>query len=452
MADLAVADLLSLDRDVGRAFTALDTHRRSLASDPSSVASDDPFEGLRHVAGKSTWDALGALSPSVADVPLRDALRRWVGVFIQARIGLGAENEWAAQAAAMQARFGGDAPRMVSWREAWRGVALSRSAAEARLWLDAAAQAGPALAAVATTRAIRRVEVANRMGRHDSWEDVVPVSRGALRDAAWHLLRSTEDLAIAARKDAREGEDAASTFFVAAARDASSGWPARLTPAWLLEAFRGQPRDSSPRLDALPRPAGAASFARALQQFGFGVRLALGPTSLPFALAREPAFVAAQRYACLFGALPADPDFHIRVLGTGKSAARAQARILTRTVLFEARARAARLLLGDEVAFAPTDLYAELTVRLFGSPLDDRLRGAWPAPRDDEPARFVGMLQTWPLRRELRERFDVDWFHNPRAWGHLRELSTGPARETVEEASLITGAGLLARELEEALG
>jgi hypothetical protein len=452
MVDLAVADLLSLDRDVGRAFAALDAHRRSLASDPSSVASDDPFEGLRHVAGKSTLDALGALSPSAADVPLRDALRRWVGVFIQARIGLGVENEWAAQAAAMRVRFGGEAPRMVSWREAWRGVALSRSVAEARLWLDAAADAGPALAVIATTRAIRRVEVAHRLGQDDPWKDIVPASRGALRSAAWQLLRATEDLAIAARREAQEGEDAASTFVAAAARDASTGWPARLTPAWLLEAFRGQPRDASPTLDALPRPAGAASFARALHQFGFSVRLALGQTSLPFALAREPAFVAAQRFACLFGALPADPDFHVRVLGTGKSAARGQARSLGRTVLFEARARAARLLLGDEVAFAPSDVFPELTVRLFGSPLDDRLRGAWPPPREDDPARFIGMLQTGAFRRALRDRFDIDWFHNPRAWAHLRELSTGPARETVDEASLMTAADGLALELEEALG
>jgi hypothetical protein len=104
------------------------------------------------------------------------------------------------------------------------------------------------------------------------------------------------------------------------------------------------------------------------------------------------------------------------------------------------------------VDFAPTDLFSELTVRLFGSPLDDRLRGAWPAPREDEPPRFIGMLQTGAFRRELRDRFDVDWFHNPRAWGHLRELSSGPAREAVEEASLMTAAGGLARELEVALG
>jgi hypothetical protein len=450
MVDRDIADLLSLDRDVGRAFAALEAFRASLASDPAA-AGDDPFEGLRHVAGKSTWDALGQLSPSAADVPLRDGLRRWVNAFVQARIGLGAEKEWGLQASAPRSRFGGDPPRLVSWRDAWRGLASSRNSAEARLWLDAAAQGGPALATVATTRAIRRVEVAHRMGREHPWDDLVPPSRGALRDAASQFLRATEDISSVSRDEAQEGEDPASAFFAATAREASSGWPARLTHAWLRDAFRGEPRDLVPRLDVLPRPAGAASFARALHQFGFAVRLSFAPASLPFALAREPAFVGAHRFACLLGALPADPEFHVRVLGLGKSAARAQARILARTALFEARGRAVRLLLGDEAAFAPADLYSELTVRLFGSPLDPRLRGAWPVMREDEPARFIAMLQVGRFRRELRDRFDVDWFHNPRAWRYLREQSLGPARETLAPDTLGASSETFARELEEAL-
>jgi hypothetical protein len=451
MVDRDIADLLSLDREVGSAFAALEAFRETLASNPTAAV-DDPFEGLRHVAGKSTWDALGELSPSQADVPLRDALRRWVSAFVQARLGLGAEREWALQAAAARGHFAGDPPRLVSWREAWRGLTSSRSASEVQLWLDAAAEGGASLAGVARTRAIRRLEVAHRMGRDHPWDDLVPASRDALREAASQLLRATEDLSIAARKEAQDGESPASAFFAAAARDASAGWPARLTQAWLQEAFRGEPRDAVPRIGALPRPAGAASFARALHQFGFALRLALAPGSLPFSVAREPAFIAAHRFACLFGALSADPEFQFRVLGLGKSTARAQARILARTILFEARGRAVRLLLGDDAAFAPHDLYPELTVRLFGSPLDERLRGAWPAVRGDEPARFIAMLQVTAFRRELRDRFDVDWFHNPRAWGYLREQSSGPAREPLGPDTLATAPQSLARELEEALG
>jgi hypothetical protein len=450
MVDRDIADLASLDRDVGRAFGALTTLRRNLATG-SPPREPDPFEGLRHVAGKSTWDALGELSPSAADIPLRDALRRWVTFFIQARIGLPVEREWAASALATRTTFRGDPPRLVSWREAWRGVASSRSAAEARLWLEAADEGGAELATIASTRAVRRVEVARRMGRDHPWNDLVGAPHGALREAALEMLRATEDLARAARKETQEGEDAASAFFMAAARDASEGWPARLSPEWLREAFRGEPRNASLELEALPRPVGAASFARALHQFGFAARIALAPRSHPFALRREPSFLAAHRFACLFGALPADPEFHIRVLGLGKSNARRQARILALTSLFEARTRAARLLLGDEAAFAPADLYPEITARLFGSPLEDRLRGAWPAPREDDPARFVAMIQSNALRRELRDRFDADWFHNPRAWGQLRELSA-VARETVEPATLATSVTVLVRDLEEALG
>jgi hypothetical protein len=451
MVDAAVEDLASLDRDVGRAFGALEAFRESLIADASGAAAD-PFEGLRHVAGKSTWEALGELSPSAADVPLRDALRRWVAAFVQARIGLDTERAWAESASALQGHFAGDVPRRVSWRDAWRGVAFSRSAAEARLWLEAAAPAAPALAAVATTRAIRRLEVARRMGGNHPWDELVPVPRAALRDAASLFLRSTEDLSTASRHETKESEDPGAAFFSAAAREATAGWPARLTASWLREVFRDQPHVGSLRLDALPRPVGAASFGRALHQFGFAARVALTPERTLFALAREPAFIGAHRFAFLFGALVSDPEFHVRALGLGKSAARAQARVLTRTVLFEARTRAARLLLGDEAAFAPADLYSELTVRLFGSPLDERFRGAWPPPREDEPARFVGMLQAGGLRRDLRDRFDIDWFHNPRAWDSLREQCAGGAREVVEEAALPTAAEAWARELEEALG
>jgi hypothetical protein len=189
-----------------------------------------------------------------------------------------------------------------------------------------------------------------------------------------------------------------------------------------------------------------------MAQFGFAVRVALAPSSLPFALSREPGFVAAHRFGCLFGVLGADAEFHVRVLGLGRPTARSQARILARTALLEARLQAARLVLGDDHAFAPTDLYSELTVRLFGSPLDPRLRGAWPTPREDEPARFIAMLQTPELRQTLRERFDVDWFHNPRAWGHLHEESSGVAREAVDQAAFATAADRLASELEGVLG
>jgi hypothetical protein len=207
----------------------------------------------------------------------------------------------------------------------------------------------------------------------------------------------------------------------------------------------------------LPAALGASSFARALYALGFAVRAPSATGSAPrraaiFAIAREPAFAAAHRLGFVFAALPADPLWQARALGVGRRTALAQARILARTALLDARMHAARLLLGDESSFAPRDLFDELGPRLFGAPLDGRLLGAWPAARDDEPARLLALVQAPAQANDLRERFDADWYRNPHAWTHLRELSTTPAREAMDPATLEAGVDRLARAFEESLG
>jgi hypothetical protein len=456
MVDSRVEDLQSLDRDVAHAFRALESFRKDLAANPASAAEADPFEGLRHVAGKSTWDALAEIAPSASDVPLRDALRRWVATFIQTRVNLAAEKGWASAAATPAGHLETDKRGLVDWRHAWRGVAHARSATGARQSLAAAAECGPALAELSATRAARRLEVALRMGWSHPWEGLISTPRAALREAALQLLRCTDDLAEAVRSETRGPHDAAATFVTAAARESSSGWPARLTPAWLRDVFRGEPRGVSLQLGVLPRPVGAASFARALVQFGFATRAELAPASLPFALRREPAFLEAHAFGAMLGSLAADPEFHARVLGQGRSGARGEARPLAKTMLIEARIAAARLLLGDEAAFAPSDLFTELSVRIFGSPLDARLRGAWPVGRDDEPARFCALAEASERLRDLREQFDVDWFLNPHAWDHLRAESSGAVRRApsgdARDTSLAKSVDTLGHSLEEALG
>ena len=126
--------------------------------------------------------------------------------------------------------------------------------------------------------------------------------------------------------------------------------------------------------------------------------------------------------------------------------------MVARTALLDARTRAARVLLGDDAAPAPRDLFDELGTRLVGASLDPRLRGAWPAARDDEPARLVALLEARAFAATLRERFDVDWWRNPRAWAHLRAVSAVPAREPVDAAALPVEADALARAFEAALG
>lgn len=463
MADAArVQDLLSLDRDVARGWRALAVWRAALAADPSAVADDAPLEAVRHVAGKSTWDALRALTPGAADAPLRDALVVWVGVLTTARITAGEDAAWARAAAEAAGRYEGTPPRRVSWREAWRGVVRARTAAEARRWLDAAADCAPPIADAARARSAKRVEIARRLGLAHPWALLGAGDAGATRAAARRLLDATEDLARAVSRDALREQggkgpgDAAATLVAAVGRDAGEGWPARLAPRWLEELFGAQLAGLRIDLPALPEALGASSFARALQAFGFAWRVAAAPSGLPFALAHDPAWRAAHRLGFVFAALAADAEWQKRALGLGARPALRQARIVARTALLDARVRAARVLLGDDADPARRDLFDELGVRLFGSALDSRLRGASPGAAPDEPARFVGLVEARALAAALRDRFDVDWWRNPRAWSHLRATAAVPAREPAggepDAPALAAEADTLARAFEGALG
>ncbi len=459
MDDFGVQDLFALDREVARAAKAYARWRASLASTEEDHA-DDAFDDVRRVSAKTTWDALGALSVPKADEPLRAALRRWVLAFVNARIGQADEVLRAKESAEPRGRVEGLPARrlaaielkggFVSWRDAWRGVVGAETPGEAGPWMVAVAENGPALADARKLAATRRAEIARRMGLAHPWEQRLPVPPGPACATAERFLARTEDLARAMR-DESGGEGAGAAICAAVAREAGDGWPARLSHRWLEEVFGAAVRGLTLDLPAAPATLGAASFARAMASFGYALRVATAPASMPFALAREPWFVDAHRFAFTFGALAADPAFHQRVLGLGARRAGAQARVLARTALLEARMSAVRLLL-DAAGPGARDATDELTARLFGVPVDPRLRGAWPAPRDDEPARWVGLLGAPGLRAELRETFDTDWFRNPRAWAHLRGESSAPAYAPIDAATLEPACDALARAFEEALG
>jgi len=450
MPDARVEDLHSLDREVARASTALDRWRAKLALDPEEHADDDPIEPMRRVAGLSMLGALRELSPTAAEAPLRDALLPWVAALTLARLGGEDDVAWARAAAETRAHFQGEPPRPASWQQAWRGVVAARNVAEAGLWLEAASEVGPALAALARTRAERRMEIARRLGKAHPWELLEVGEAGILRSAARRLLDATEDLSRAVWKDSKRG--AAEVLHQAVGREASEGWPARLVPRWLHEVFgaglRGLRIDLSPLPDAL----GAASFARALYELGFAVRIAAAPSAMPFAVARAPGSRAAHRLGFVLGGLAADAGWQTRVLGLARRTASRQGRVLARTALLDARMHAARLLLGDDAAPAPRDRFDEMGERLFGAALDARLRAAWPRGRDDEPARFVGLVESLAFARALRDGYDVDWFRNPRAWTHLRAISAVSAHEASDAKALEAGVDALSRAFEEALG
>ena len=447
-------DLLSLDRDVARAYAAWRAWTRAVAKDPETHADQEPLERWRHVAGQSTYDALGAPAPGAFDAPLRDGLRRWVYTLAQARIARPLDAELARARAARSAQVNVPEPHLASWGEAWQGIVVAPTSTERRAWLGVASERGPAVASIVRRRAERREEVAQRMGleRGDALFAGSPL---ALASAAESLLDRTEDLARELLHRARRQLElpldpplAVDAIHIAVAREAPEGWPARLTSHWLDEVFGRFARGLRLELPPLPAAVGASSFVRACASFGGALRVAGASPSLPFAVARDPEFAAMHRFACVFGALPASAAFQRRVLGNGARVADAQSRVLARSALLHVRLEAARFLLRNTRA---PDRFEHLTHRLFGAPLPAPLVGAWPAPDDDAPSRLVGLLTAPALSSELVDRFDVDWFANPRAVLHLRAIASAPAHEGPVE-DLAPAVTPLARSFEEALG
>jgi len=455
MGDVNVEDRVTLDRDVARAASAMARWRRDIASNPDG-AHIDPLQGLRHVAGKSTWDALGALAVNSADEPLRTGLRRWTAALLQTRVGADDDVAVAREEAAARTHYEGEPPRDVSWRETWRGMVRARNSSEVRRWLEASIEAATPVADARRTRLERREEVARRLGFSHPWDALVPPAvSGSLGASARRFLDATEDLSRAMRRESIRGidrPDAADLLHAMVAREAGEGWPARLTTRWLADAFAANVGKLSIDLPALPETLGASSFARALRTFGSAFRIAASPRGPPFSVRNDPAFVGAHRFGALFASLAADPAFHTRMLGLGQARAEAQCRILGRTTLMDVRLDAARIVLGAVGAEPPRDVFEEMGERIFGAPLDARLRGAWPIARDDEPARWVALLQLPAFRGRTRDAFDTDWFKNPKAWSHFMALSAVPAYEPLEEGCLDTGHVALARAFEEALG
>jgi hypothetical protein len=453
MVDAPVADLLAVDRDVARGVGLLARWRADLARDPEGAAGLEPLESVRRVTGKSAYDALGDLAVSAVDGPQRDGLRAWVVALLLARVVRDDDVAWAREANDPRGKYAGDPPERVTWKTAWRSLPAARTAGDARLWFDAACEVAPRLAGVARERAAKRLEAARRLGLAHPWDALVPGRHAELRAAAEKLLRSTDDLAAAVmRSVVREGGGPAAVIHSAVGRDAGEGWPGRLTARWVDEAFRGRPAGLKPVIAALPAALGASSFARALAAFGFALRGAAVARATPFALGHEPGHRAAHRLGFVFGSLAADVTWQEHVLGVGRRTAMAQVRVVARAMLFTARLDAARLLLGDEADFAPRDGFSELGARVFGSALDDRLRGAWPTARDDEPSRFLARIEAPGMADGLRDRFDADWFRNPRAWNHLHAVSALALPEPIDGATLDAAAEGTARRFEAVLG
>jgi hypothetical protein len=473
----AAIDLPDLDLAVRRAALRLERLRGLLASgtdDGLAQARDvDAFDQLRHTATQTTYRALQELEPSALDVPLRDGLLRWVHELLQARVGQELAVDDAAAAHAVDPRLPAgrvaelkkaaaarraaketapearDDAGLPTYRDALRDALTAPDEARAAAALTLAGELAAPVAAVRRERRARRFEVARRLGLVHPSSLATRVDVAAL---ARSFLDASEPLAVelwrAARKRSEGPWRASNAWQLALAREANDGWPAHLGRRWLDEVFKAlAPRGVDPGPLAPAR--GGASFLRAAAAWGFAWRSRGAPRTMPFALARDPSPASAFRFGFALSAVVASPLFQARALELPARVAASQARALGASMLLHARALSARALLAHEER-VPATLFEELTARVFGAPLPAALSDAWPEPAVAEPARLVGLLGARPFVRDLVERYDEDWFRNPKAGTHLVSLACGPA---YDDDPLPDGAATsLARAFEEALG
>ncbi|EYF05586.1 hypothetical protein [Chondromyces apiculatus] len=406
--------------------------------------------GLPGSAAVPILGADGATPISLADAmlapdPLSQALAGWVQHLTLERVlfddRLRLAEAWHAPVASIDAGAvrsagsqggpaRGKATAMVSAREALLGLLGATRADARRSWADALVEAALSIAEAARVEAERRDEAARVLGVDPAAAPLdLPCDPP---EAALHIAASLLERSAALVEPARSWEVALDR---AVARDAADGWPARLTRRWVEDLFRpgGVAEGLTLDLGPLPRAWGASSFARALGRFGAALAEASAPRSAPFALVRVPFDLRRARRAALFAGLPADPVFYARVLGLGGGRARDQARIVARAQLLTLRLDAARmrLLHGRRVGLPghplllprreATGHFEEETRQAIGAPIPGVLAGIVPDLSPGASLPLLGALLAVRDRRQLIDRFDDDWFRNPRAAEAIRD-------------------------------
>lgn len=462
-------DLLRLDRDIARAARAFraavrDLYRRGPAAadgDPESPRAaeasarlENPLAPFRHVSAKATYldltgqrpglgAELGIASASAPAAPdptgLAAPLAEWVYALTLERVLWDDHVRLAAAWHAASITVERPEPARMSPFEARLRLLAEPTDAGREAIADALARGAGAVADAARILAERRQEATRLLAEGAASAVEIPCDPPeAALGAAESLLRRTEPML-----------ERAPTWHAAlgcaVGRSASAGWPARLTPRWIEELFRGTKLTEGLAIDLgpLPRPLGASSFARALARFGEALSLEAGRG--PFVLARRPFDLQRARRAALFGGLVADPVFCARALDLGRSRARDQARATAQSLLVSLRLDAARVTLtlgaGGHVLLLSSrdrrDRFGEVTERAIGAPIPGELAGVVPALGPDAAVRLAGAILAARDRRDLIERFDEDWFRNPRAAEAIRGEDDAPPEQPRVNAALL---------------
>lgn len=454
-----------LDQEVARAAALTRAARAALHRREASEL-DNPLAEARRVSSRATYLELAPPPPLGPDAPpvvpgappgapppgdaLREGLRAWIYALTLERVLW--DDTVRFEAALADESILIEQPDLGRLRGSPRALLLrvleEPVSARRRLWAEVLERgAGPA-ALAAHLLAERRAEALRRLPADADAFEIPCDPPGALVDVAEALLRRTEPLLE--RAPGRSHDVLAESV----GRSLDAGWPARLAPRWIEELFRPTKLTEGLRIELgpLPRALGASSFARALAAFGAALVDADAPPSAPFALAHPPFDLRRARRAALFGSLPAEPVFGVRALGLGVGRARDQGRAIARALLVHLRVAAARVLLRGVLTLPEhprAQRFEERTAEALGDPIPPALVGVVPQLRPSDPTTLIGALLAARDRRELRERFDDDWFRSPHAARAIREEDSAlPAspRTSKEELSLGLDALILALE------
>ena len=258
-------------------------------------------------------------------------------------------------------------------------------------------------------------------------------------------LSSTDDLAGEAFTDVSSWADALAR---GTALDAQEGWPARLSTRWLWSLFGKGPFADGMRVDVPPLGTSCcgASFLRALDAFGSALHGGAAELNrLPFILRDRPYDAARASYGALFASLLGSVPFTRKRLGLGVATAKEQARMMARAMLVHTRVAVIKAAVAscadDEHA---RDTHASVGTRALLVSLPDELTGVVPRYDPRATSKLAGILIGARLREQLEERYDEDWFDNPRALASIREIDCS-ARVVLDEEALMVGAKAAAR-------
>jgi hypothetical protein len=434
-------DWIAIDRRIARADRALRADRRALRDDPDTP--QDWFDADRVVTTRSTFVDASALEP--AD-PLREGLRRWLFRLAIARIAQPAIVEVARARAAPRIELERPEVGRFSLREIVKKIVAEPSDGRRLEWMAGLAHASGDVSARERDLAFAVREIGKRLGVDDPSRLTSPCEPDVTRALAREMLDETLDLTRCALAGCASPSDVLGRIV---GQNAPGVWPQ--TSLFIDEIFGHTPLLSGiePFTGRPPPVVGASSLVRRLSAFGAAYARAAAPRAAPFVIGHDATETHPRRRGALFAMLLLDRTFLVRMLGFSRGAARGAAKTIATALLASIRLEAARTLL--DPATAPPREVSEAMEEALLCPMPAALAAVFPRPCREADVRLVACVLASSDEHSMIERFDEDWFRNPRGLVHLRERDAEPPPLAIDEGGLESAAARLRARLEAAV-